>query len=137
MAIEVFLGIDHTYRRNLESFLYVLIWLYARRGWNFCGNPQGRPTVSRLSRWYTGTFEDIAQDKLADMIKAKDKGFDRILKEFPLAFEYVKPLCESLRGILFPYEEEDGLNTGTKKDPEDLYGPILKAFEDAIEDSRR
>lgn len=137
MAIEVLLGIDHTYRHDLESFFYVLIWLCARRGWDLCRNPNGRPKVSRLSRWYTGTFEDIAQDKLADMIKAKDKGFDRVLKEFPPAFDHVKPLCESLRGILFPYEEEGGLDTGTKKDPEDLYGPILKAFEDAIEDSKK
>lgn len=105
--------------------------------WDLCRDPNGRPKVSRLSRWYTGTFEDIAQDKLADMIKAKDKGFDRVLKEFPPAFDHVKPLCESLRGILFPYEEEGGLDTGTKKNPEDLYGPILKAFEDAIKDSKK
>ena len=30
-----------------------------------------------------------------------------------------------------------GLDTGTKKDTEDLYGPILKVFEDAIEDSKK
>ena len=32
MAIEVLQGIDHTYRHDLESFFYVLVWLCARRG---------------------------------------------------------------------------------------------------------
>ncbi|KMP04337.1 hypothetical protein CIRG_04028 [Coccidioides immitis RMSCC 2394] len=33
MAIEVLLNIDHTYRHDLESFFYVLIWQCALRGW--------------------------------------------------------------------------------------------------------
>ncbi|OXV09097.1 hypothetical protein Egran_03140, partial [Elaphomyces granulatus] len=33
MAIEVLLNVDHTYRHDLESFFYVLIWQCARRGW--------------------------------------------------------------------------------------------------------
>ena len=32
MAIEVLFGISHTYRHDLESFFYVLIWQCARRG---------------------------------------------------------------------------------------------------------
>ena len=131
MAIEVLLGIDHTYRHDLESFFYVLIWLCARRGWDFCGNPKGRPTDSRLKKWYTGTFDEIADAKEHDMGVG---GFEKILMEFPQAFDHVKPLCKKIRGMLFPYEE--GLFTGTKKDPEDLYGPILKAFEDAIETAK-
>jgi serine/threonine protein kinase len=132
MAIEVLRGLDHTYRHDLESFFYVLIWLCARRGWGFCGNARGQPTNSRLSCWYTGTFEDIAHGKLGDMIKARDQGFALILREFPPAFACVKPLCASLRDILFPYEEEEGLFTGTRKNPDDLYGPILEAFDKAI-----
>ena len=31
MAIEVLLDIDHTYRHDLESFFYVLLWICARR----------------------------------------------------------------------------------------------------------
>lgn len=31
MAIEVLFDINHTYRHDLESFFYVLIWLCARR----------------------------------------------------------------------------------------------------------
>ena len=48
MTIQVLQGVDHTYRHDLESFFYVLIWLCARRGWDLCGNPKGRPEESRL-----------------------------------------------------------------------------------------
>lgn len=49
-----------------------------------------------------------------------------ILEEFPPDFDCVKPLCRESYGILFPYK--DGLFSGTPKDPEILYGPIIKAF---------
>ena len=42
---------------------------------------QGRPIVSKLTRWYTGTYEDIADSKRA--IMADGKGLDTLLKEFP------------------------------------------------------
>ena len=59
MAIEMLRGVNHTYRHDLESLFYMLIWLCARRGWDFCGNPKGRPADSMLSRWYAGTFEKM------------------------------------------------------------------------------
>ncbi|OXV05344.1 hypothetical protein Egran_06888 [Elaphomyces granulatus] len=37
---------------------------------------------------------------------------------------------ETIRDILFPYE--NGLFIGTPPDPEKLYGPTIKAFDDAI-----
>ena len=43
MAIEVLLGYAHTYRHDLESFFYVLLWLCARRGWKFVGKPKASP----------------------------------------------------------------------------------------------
>lgn len=33
MAIEALSNVDHTYRHDLGSFFYVLIWQCARRGW--------------------------------------------------------------------------------------------------------
>ncbi|KAK0725689.1 hypothetical protein B0H67DRAFT_479800, partial [Lasiosphaeris hirsuta] len=33
MAIEALFGIDHTYRHDLESFFYVLLWVCARQSW--------------------------------------------------------------------------------------------------------
>ena len=50
MAIELLLGIDHSYRHDLESFSYVLTWLCARRGWDLCGNPKDRPKESVLKK---------------------------------------------------------------------------------------
>ncbi|XP_044714731.1 kinase [Hirsutella rhossiliensis] len=93
MAIEVLRGISHTYRHDLESFFYVLLWLFGRRD------------------WYTGSFRKIASAKRGHM---DANGFEDILEEFP--------------------QPEDGLFIGTPKDPEILYGPIIKAFDKAIDD---
>ncbi|OJD20461.1 hypothetical protein ACJ73_08203 [Blastomyces percursus] len=128
MVIEVLLSADHTYRHDLESFFYVLIWQCARRGWKFSDNAKDRPKASLLTKWYTGTFRDIARIKRSDM---GVDGFEDILNEFPQPFGCVKPLCKELRGILFPYG--NGLFTGTPKDPEILYRPIIYAFDKAID----
>lgn len=74
MAIKVLLGISHTYRHDLESFFYVLIWQCVRRGWEFLNKPMDQSN-SKLRAWYTGNYEDIARVKLGDMSKAEDKGF--------------------------------------------------------------
>ena len=132
MSIEVLLGIDHTYRHDLESFFYVLIWLCARRGWDLCGNPKGRPKESVLTKWYTGSFKDIARAKGGDM---HVDGFEDILDEFPTAFDSVKPLCGKIRGILFPLLKDGALFKGTPPDPpEKLYDPIIESFDSAIAD---
>ena len=132
MAIEVLQGIDHTYRHDLESFFYVLIWLCARRGWDLCGNPNGRPKESRLRNWYTGTFDQIVDAKEHHM---GVDGFQKILMEFPQAFYRIKPLCINIRGILFPLQKDGTLFKGAHADPpEKLYGLIIEAFDTAIAD---
>ncbi|EDN05674.1 predicted protein [Histoplasma mississippiense (nom. inval.)] len=134
MAIEVLLNIDHTYRHDLESFFYVLIWQCAHHGWEFkppqsSHQLQERPESSMLKNWYTGTYEEIATYKRGNM---EAGGFERILmKEFPPWFDWVKPLCRTIRRILFPHGEE-GLIVGTPQDPKRLYNPIIKAYSDAI-----
>ena len=133
MAIEVLQGIDHTYRHDLESFFYVLIWLCARRGWDLCGNPKGRPAESRLRNWYAGTFDQIVDAKEHHM---GADGFQKILMEFPLAFNTVKTLCTEIRGILFFLLEDGKLFKGTPPGPpEKLYDPIIEAFDSAIADN--
>ncbi|CAH0023440.1 unnamed protein product [Clonostachys rhizophaga] len=130
MAIEVLLGISHTYRHDLEAFFYVLIWLCARRGWALAGASRP-PERSRLSRWYSEGYDDLAQTKRGDM---DQNGLEFILRECPTVFACVKPLCRTIRDILFPYK--DGLFTGTPKDPKVLYDPIIDAFEKAIVEVR-
>ncbi|KAF2458841.1 serine/threonine-protein kinase Sgk2 [Lineolata rhizophorae] len=132
MAIDVLLGISHTYRHDLESFFYVLLWQCARRGWEFLNKPMDQ-SRSKLRAWYTGNYEDIANVKIGHVNKAEDKGFGFILREFPQEFDCVKPLCRELRGLLFPIHK-DVLFTGTPNDPKLLYGPIIEAFDKAISD---
>ncbi|EFR03242.1 FunK1 protein kinase [Nannizzia gypsea CBS 118893] len=132
MAIEVLLNVDHTYRHDLESFFYVLIWQCARHSWRKL-NPlerqrQGQPKDSMLREWYTGTYKTIARIKRSDM---QAGGLEYLLQEFPLGFECVKPLCRAIRGVLFPYGKGE-LILGTPQDPKRLYDPILKAYDDAI-----
>ncbi|RMZ88367.1 hypothetical protein DV736_g4410, partial [Chaetothyriales sp. CBS 134916] len=128
MAIEVLEVFSHTYRHDLESFFYVLIWLCARRGWCFSGNPKGQPMDSILTHWYTGTYKEIATTKRGSMGKG---GLEQILEEFPPVFEEVKPLCRKMRGILFPIHDGDFF-TGTPQDPKILYNSIIDAFDKAL-----
>lgn len=126
MAIEVLQDTDHTYRHDLESFLYVLLWQCIRRGWEFVGRTLSKP--SQLTGWYTGTFEDIARNKQGNMDRI---AFEYILNEFPDEFKCIKPLCRKLRSILFPIKG-DALFTGTPSDSSDLYGPMINAFGEMI-----
>ncbi|EDN06067.1 predicted protein [Histoplasma mississippiense (nom. inval.)] len=151
MAIEVLLNIDHTYRHDLESFFYVLIWQCARHEiWcagsheTITNTKQGNigaggferiltvevspPNNSLLTKWYTDTYREIARIKRSDM---GADGFEDILSEFPPIFECAKPLCRAIRDILFPYGGR-GIIVGTPQDPKRLYNPIIKAYDDAI-----
>ncbi|PGH35791.1 hypothetical protein GX50_01375 [[Emmonsia] crescens] len=135
MAIEVLLNVDHTYRHDLESFFYVLIWQCARHGWmkfnqlHKLYQLQDRPKDSMLKEWYTGNYEKIATYKRGNM---EAGGFERILmKEFPPWFDCIKPLCRAIRDILFPYNDR-GLIVGTPQDPKCLYDPIIKAYDATI-----
>ncbi|KAL7928030.1 serine/threonine-protein kinase Sgk2 [Trichoderma chlorosporum] len=127
MAIDVLLGISHTYRHDLEAFFYVLIWLCARRGWALSKAPHLQPKQSCLTSWYTGSYQAIARVKRGDML---EDGLEFILSEFPEEFNCVKPLCKKIRNTLFLHK--GGYFRGTPKDPNVLYGPIIAAFDDAI-----
>ncbi|PGH01766.1 hypothetical protein AJ79_07814 [Helicocarpus griseus UAMH5409] len=133
MAIEVLLNIDHTYRHDLEPFFYVLIWQCARHGWELdppqtSRQLQERPRSSLLQNWYIGNYEEIATYKRGNM---EPGGFERILmREFPPWFDWVKPLCRAIWHILFPYHK--GLTVGPPQDPNRLYDPIIRAYDDTI-----
>ncbi|KAI1932670.1 hypothetical protein LOZ65_000659 [Ophidiomyces ophidiicola] len=128
MAFGVLLNSWHTYRHDLESFFYVLIWQCGHRGWKFVNRPKDRPTDSLLSGWETGSFRKNAMSKIGIMDRII---FESVLEEFPLEFDCVKPLCRMLRGILFPICN-GAMFTATPKHPETLYEPIIEAFTRAI-----
>ncbi|KAF3484188.1 uncharacterized protein GIQ15_03512 [Arthroderma uncinatum] len=129
MAIEVLRGIDHTYRHDLESFLYVFIWQCARNGWERFNRRKGKPRHSLLDEWHIEDYLLVAGRK-SGHIGAQI--FEYLLDEMPPELECVKPLCRILRQILFPIRKND-IFTGTPMKPETLYDPIIQAFDNAIE----
>ena len=67
MAIEVLQGYAHTYRHDLESFFYVFLWIIIR--YIPEGSKKYLAKESKLRRWYTGSYEDIADAKRSHMDK--------------------------------------------------------------------
>ena len=134
MAIQVLQRLVHTYRHDMESLFYVLLWICARRSWEveFRCKAADRPKESRLKKWYMGSYDDIADAKMAHM--GVSSGFETVLSEFPPAFNIVKSLCRDLRDILFKPLEGGERNMGTPSDPpEKLYDAIIGAYDDAID----
>ena len=132
MAIEVLRGADHTYRHDLESFFYVLLWMCARYAWDksktFRDDDEAAPGESDLRHWEVGSFKDIARAKEGDMTV---NGLERIMGEFPKAFGPIEPLCLRTRSLLFGDTARMRLGTPTE-DPERLYSAVLSAFDEAI-----
>lgn len=125
MAIGVLKSEYHTYRHDLESFLYVFLWTIIT---NHTDNP---PETSRLRQWSNGDWNELAVRKSLDM---GQESFQNLLEEFTPEFHSLKSLAEQLRQILFPLR--DGLLwTGTDGSPEAvdrLYDEMIRVFEEAI-----
>ncbi|KAI1110334.1 FunK1 protein kinase [Nemania sp. NC0429] len=125
MAIGVLKSERHTYRHDLESFLYVLLWTIIT---NRAENP---PETSKLRQWSSGDWDELAARKSLDM---DQDGFQTILGEFPPEFDSLKPLAENLRQVIFPLRA-GVIWTGTDSSPEavdKLYDGMIRAFEDVI-----
>ncbi|KAI0448354.1 serine/threonine-protein kinase Sgk2 [Xylaria acuta] len=129
MAVEVLRTADHTYRHDLESFFYVLLWMCARQSWSngFAGEERP-PKESLLRRWEIGSFKYIAAAKEGDMTVNRLEG---IMGEFPEAFDVVKPLCLRIRSIMFGDTARLSFGTPTG-DPDQLYRPMIAAYDEAI-----
>ncbi|KAK2603987.1 hypothetical protein QQS21_003823 [Conoideocrella luteorostrata] len=133
MAVEVLRTVDHTYRHDLESFFYVLLWMCARQSWHngFAGK-ETPPKESRLRKWEIGSFTDIADAKEGHMTV---NSLERIMGEFPEAFDCVKPLCLNIRKMLFPLDKDERMNFGTPAgDADQLYTPIIAAYDGSMND---
>ncbi|KAI1181784.1 serine/threonine-protein kinase Sgk2 [Nemania serpens] len=130
MAVGVLRGEDHTYRHDLESFFYVLLWMCARRSWGksqFRGDQDSSPT-SLLQYWYKGTLQSIIYAKVA--LAVADE-LETILAEFPEPFETAKPLCRKIRNILFSVNHSV-INYGTPEDFSEVYRQVIEAYDDTI-----
>ncbi|KAI0467048.1 serine/threonine-protein kinase Sgk2 [Xylaria cf. heliscus] len=131
MAVEVLRNTDHTYRHDLESFFYVLLWMCARQSWNNgFGGVEKPPEESLFRRWEIGSFRSIAHGKAGDMSVC---GLEGIMGEFPESLNIVKPLCARIRNILFPLDKGGRMSFGTPAgDPDQVYRPIIAAYDEAI-----
>lgn len=126
MAIDLLQRKPHTYRHDLESFLYVFLWIA------ICGGHKRLPSKSRLQRWQAGSFQDAAQSKVEDVA---EENFRAIVDEFSLPFKGLEGLAWNLRDILFFPVEGGQLCTGTTFDTaevERLYYKVANAFDAAV-----
>ncbi|KAM0415913.1 hypothetical protein ACHAPT_013124 [Fusarium lateritium] len=129
MAIEVLRKVDHTYRHDLESFFYVLLWMCARQSWrNGFACQEQPPQESLLRKWEIGSFKSIADSKEGHMAM---NGLNRVMmEEFPGSLDAVKPLCRGIKSILFG---DTAMMLGTPAgEPDQLYRPIIAAYDEAI-----
>jgi hypothetical protein len=132
MAIEVLDGQGHTYRHDLESFFYVLVWMCIRYGYEDMVRQKLdmplRPRTNILRGWYTGTYTEIATIKHGHVWKRR---FEKVIAEFAPKFENLKPLARELRSVLFPIIEED-IFIGTFQNSDIMYDGMITAFDRAI-----
>ncbi|KAG6134305.1 hypothetical protein E4U38_002448 [Claviceps purpurea] len=133
MAIGVLLGRQHTYRHDLESFLYVFIWLcfvYGPKG-------KGKKPTNALQDWSTfgRTFKSRSKVKFCDM----GIGFQLLMEDYPaVCGECVKQFITTIHDILFKVRPgvEVQPHEYTPEEPDAMYGPILEAFEKTIREIR-
>ncbi|KAH8586006.1 hypothetical protein B0O99DRAFT_529559 [Bisporella sp. PMI_857] len=136
---------SHTYRHDLESFFYVFTGMCIRYGYEDVGETSGsrrstakktrmRPiSTSRLRGWYTGTYAEIARNKLRDMDK---NGFEDIVAEFAPQFENQKQLARELRSALFLIRD-GAIFIGTFRDNDIMYDGMIDALSRAVERLRK
>lgn len=124
----------HTYRHDLESFFYTLLFLaVAPRPVPDGENQLQLPPSSLLREWYKGRLVDKANRKIQDMESA-DEFKRRIVAEFTPEFQGLEALAEKLRAILFPMDEDGEILTGTDLTDHGtnaLYDAVIGAFGDA------
>ncbi|CAD6501121.1 BgTH12-01375 [Blumeria graminis f. sp. triticale] len=132
MALEVLSGscettgavVEHSYRHDLESFFYVLLWQCLSCGWEDGKNPN----KEYLSKWYTGTAYEIFEFKKTEI--ESSHFVQQLLPRFSKKFQKVRDLAMEFRQILFlPCGE---FYIGSHKDNNALYSSSVKIFNEAI-----
>ncbi|CAD6499393.1 BgTH12-03510 [Blumeria graminis f. sp. triticale] len=116
--------VSHSYRHDLESFFYVLLWICIRSRW-----PDDKsPHAAFLRKWYSGAAEEIYSNKETQMKKGTFG--EKVMKRISPEFEDVKILVWTFWNTLFYKDQE--FTIGTAPDPDTLYGPIIETFENTI-----
>ncbi|VCU39555.1 Bgt-50486 [Blumeria graminis f. sp. tritici] len=116
--------VSHSYRHDLESIFYVLLWICIQSHW-----PDNKsPHSAFLRKWYSGAAEEIYSNKETQMKKGTFG--EKVMKRISPDFEDVKILVWTFWNTLFYKDQE--FTTGTAPDPDTLYGPIIETFENTI-----
>ncbi|SZF01195.1 unnamed protein product [Blumeria hordei] len=133
MALELLSGscvktgaiVNHSYRHDLEPFLYVLLWLCMNNGWE-----KGEEADQEyLSKWFTGSAKEIFEFKISQMTKSNFEGF--VLKRFSPKFDGLSTLAMEFWNIIFLLNGTFFI--GSYKDNNKLYSLTIVAFDKAIQ----
>lgn len=123
LAIDLMMGRVHTARHDLESFLYVLLWLCISH------HAPTPPMTSKLNAWQAlDSFPELAKKKAATVLS--EQGWTGLLEEFTPSCEPLKGLAGRLRELLFP-----GGKIGICASEEEewaLYDAMIGAFDEAL-----
>ena len=86
------------------------------------------PRRNPLTAWYTGTIENTYGTKSGDV---EPGVFEKVvIPKFSPDFTFAKDLARKLREILF---SKGVLYTGTPEKPEELYSPMIQAFDEMLD----
>lgn len=124
MAIEILQGsAPHIWRHDLESFLYVLIYL--------CVAAPGCNPSSRTALIESWSVRDAANNKLAQM--NQDSAFRTLITWFAPSMMELQLLVERFRNILFPpLDGARGVQVGALPDRDGVYEAIVDLFNEFI-----
>lgn len=118
MAIEVLKGMPHTWRHDLESFFYVLIWICIIGG---KPKPGGVPELLQMWSW-----KSAPNTKYAQMTSEMD--FEELLGIFGDKFGSLKGMVREMRKVLFgPF---GGGFYSTPVNHHDMYSMFIKVLDD-------
>ncbi|KAI5779566.1 hypothetical protein EDC01DRAFT_305336 [Geopyxis carbonaria] len=125
MAIEVLSGkAIHSWRHDLESFFYVLIWTCIRNRMTPSVSPQ---LEEMLFQWSTNIARHVKRAIMGDDMTFEDE----FLNHLSEPFLEIKGLLKGIRGDLFPRTLE-GFFCGTPLDHKPLYKSIIGKLEKEI-----
>ncbi|OBT47644.1 hypothetical protein VE00_02916 [Pseudogymnoascus sp. WSF 3629] len=134
MAIGILGGDPHTYRHDLESLLYVFLWVAICNNHDYDGGQESlrdQPKTSRLWGWCSMDFRSVRQNKTIDM---RPDGFPQFLEEFSVEFKHLEGLARELKELVFPLRGGE-IFMGTDMDQSDvnrLYNGMIDAFNRSI-----
>jgi hypothetical protein len=123
MAIEVLRGAaPHSWRHDLESFFYVLIWVCV-----IYGDKQRKTEIPYvLGQW---SSRGAASFKYAQM--SSDDEYLALLKHFKGNFSRLTPLINEMRLILFP-SVWGGIQISTPQDHRPVYDALVNVLDKYI-----